>query len=84
MQFGGAANDYPITAGPASGNDGSLILGGYTEDSIDGTVSAGGIDSWLRRVGRRGNAVWTIQFGDDFDDAIRNIWRNPVGDASTP
>ncbi|MCZ6718417.1 MAG: cadherin-like domain-containing protein [Gammaproteobacteria bacterium] len=80
QQFGGTSDEISTTGGMILGDDGSLIFGGGTEGSIAGAINQGGRDAWLRKVDRRGNELWTIQFGTAQDDAVRNLWRNPLGD----
>ena len=79
QQFGTASEDFAVTMGIHPMTDGGFVFGGITDGAIASSPSAGQTDGWLRRVDRRGNEVWTIQFGGSDRDFPRIIMPDPDG-----
>lgn len=79
LQFGSAADDFPATTGLYQAADGGLVFGGATDGQIGSAPNLGSGDAWLRKVDRRGNEVWTTQFGSVDDDNSRVLLPDPDG-----
>ena len=79
QQFGTAFIDFAATLGMHSTADGGLIFGGATAGQISSTPLIGQRDAWLRKVDRRGNEVWTRQFGDTESNNGRIVVPDPDG-----
>lgn len=79
LQFGTADADGATTAGLFQTANGDFVLGGFTSGQIGSTANAGLTDAWLRKIDRRGNEVWTAQFGGVDDDNSRVVLPDPDG-----
>ena len=79
LQFGSPADDSPTTTGLYQTADGGLVFGGSTDGQMGSTPNLGSGDAWLRKVDRRGNEVWTTQFGSVDDDNSRVLLPDPDG-----
>lgn len=79
QQFGTSADDSSTTGGLVPSSDGGFIFGGYTKGSFAGHALNGAGDAWLRKVDRRGNDLWTVQFGGVAEDNSRMILPDPDG-----
>ena len=78
MQFGGAASDVAGSAAVLIADDGGLLVGGSTTGSFAGAPNAGAQDSWVRKADRRGNELWSVQFGGAGTSTARQILANPL------
>ncbi|MDJ0712362.1 MAG: Ig-like domain-containing protein [Woeseiaceae bacterium] len=79
LQFGTSGLDSATTSGLYQAADGGFVLGGSTEGQIGSTPSNGAIDAYIRKLDRRGNVVWTTQFGTAGDDNSRVLLPDPDG-----
>ncbi len=79
LQFGTAALDGVSTTGLYQTANGDFVLGGVTDGQIGSTPNAGVTDAWLRKIDRRGNEIWTAQFGGVNNDNSRVLLPDPDG-----
>lgn len=82
QQFGTTLDDFAATGGLNLTADDGLIFGGGTEGQIAGSPLVGVRDAWLRKVDRRGNEVWTVQFGDTTQNSSRIVVPDPQGNGT--
>ncbi len=80
VAFGDSGDDQTATGGIIVVDDDSFIISGTTDGSFDGTVNAGGDDGWLQRIDRRGDVVWSRQFGGAANDSARLLLDRPQKD----
>jgi hypothetical protein len=72
------------TSGPdvvqgVSVSRGSIYIGGFTSGVLQGQLSAGGIDAFLRKYDANGNELWTRQFGTPGSDVAWSVAAGPGG-----
>lgn len=79
QQFGTALDDRSTTNGFFQDTGGNLYFGGQTDGQLGTTTPAGLGDGWLRKADRRGNELWTVQFGDAEENNARIITPAPDG-----
>jgi len=79
QQFGTAVDDFATSNGFYQDADGNLHFGGQTNGQLGVTAPAGLGDGWLRKADRRGNEIWTVQFGDAEENNARVIAPAPDG-----
>ena len=80
QQFGTFAEDIALTGGLIITDDGGLVFGGYSEESIDGMGFGGESDAWVRKLTRRGEIEWTYVSRDTEASASRNVLAHPSGE----
>jgi Ca2+-binding RTX toxin-like protein len=55
------------------GADGAIYVGGYSEGSLHGQTSNGGVDAFISRYDSNGNRVWTKLLGSPSYEAANTI-----------
>lgn len=80
VAFGDSGDDLTATGGIIVVDDDSFVISGTTDGSIDGTANAGGQDGWLQRIDRRGDVVWSRQYGGAANDSARLLLDRPQKD----
>ena len=76
-QFGTTAGD--MVFGVVVDATGDVYLGGRTDGTLPGQVSAGVLDAFVRKYDPDGNELWTRQFGSSGRDNSRFIALDPKG-----
>jgi hypothetical protein len=76
-QFGTPQVDE--TRGVVIDRVGDLFVGGFTAGAFPGQVSAGGEDNYIRKFNRRGEELWTRQFGSTGNDLVRTMEVDATG-----
>jgi hypothetical protein len=71
-QFGTAGDDGP-QAGTMRARGKQIVLGGFVTGALPGQTWASGTDGFLRAYDRKGNALWTLQFGSAGNEQVRSI-----------
>ena len=69
--LGGAAPDQAMAL--TIGADGAIYVGGYSEGSLHGQTSNGGVDAFISRYDSNGNRVWTKLLGSPSYEAANTI-----------
>jgi hypothetical protein len=65
----GADRAYSVTVD----GDGNVVVVGNTEGGLDGSVSAGSTDVFVRKYDAAGVEQWTEQYGTARDDRVRSV-----------
>jgi hypothetical protein len=71
-KIGGAGADYGNSV--IQSNDGSFVIGGYTESSGNG-----GKDMYLIKTDQNGNVLWSKTFGGKYDDVCYAVTQTSDG-----
>lgn len=80
QQFGSDRNDIAGNIGMVRDATGSIFVSGGTSGTINGDTNLGLSDAFVRKFDRRGNEVWTRQFGDDVDNFAKAVLPIPGSD----
>ncbi len=56
----------------------NVYAGGFTDGTLPGQTSQGGLDAVLASYGENGNALWAIQFGTAADEGLTGLAFNPL------
>jgi len=70
-QFGSKGHDYCQSIAIDRSNN--VYLGGWTEGTLLGCTSVGGLDAFVRKYNSAGKELWTVQFGTGSGDYISGI-----------
>lgn len=62
------SSDYDLSWDTATDSLGNIYVSGYTQGTLPGESSAGGIDAFLSKFNGKGELLWTEQFGTDSED----------------
>ena len=71
VQFGTFRKDDAFAI--AVDGEGNVYVGGGTSESLGDAESAGGADAFLRKYDSTGSLLWTLQFGSNSEDEIRDL-----------
>ena len=77
QQFGTATEEFVSTNGLFFDANGNMVLSGSTTGQLAATPPAGARDSFVRMNDRRGNELWTAQFGDALANNARIVKQVP-------
>lgn len=77
QQYGSDRNDSAGNTGMVRDSSGNIIVSGGTSGTINGDANLGLSDSFVRKFDRRGNEMWTRQFGDAADNFARAVLAIP-------
>ncbi len=70
-QFGTSGEDRATSV--SVDGSGNVYVAGYTEGTLPGQTSAGGVDAFVRKYDSAGNLVWTSQFGTSAKDVANSV-----------
>lgn len=77
QQIGTLGQEFASTNGLFFDANGNLVFGGATAGQLAATPPAGDLDGFIRKIDRRGNELWTAQFGDANPNNARIIKQVP-------
>jgi hypothetical protein len=75
-QFGTPSDEvvYGISADSTG-----IYIAGYTQGTLPGQTSSGGVDAFMRKYSADGTEIWTRQFGTSSTDVASGIYADSTG-----